>query len=75
MKLEAFRKSRGLTQAELAQALGLRSKGTISMVESGLRPASADLAIKIERYSGGLLKAVDLRPALGAPASPNQQTP
>lgn len=61
MDLETFRKSRGLTQADLAKALGLRSKSYISRLETGAGPgASLRLALKIERFSGGLVKAADL---------------
>lgn len=76
MDLESFRKARGLTQQQLAEAIGLRSKGSISMVERGIRDPSADLAIRLEHFSGGVLKAVDLRPDLAdvtvaGPAEPS----
>lgn len=61
MDLEAFRTSRGLTQEQLAKALGLRSKSYISRLETGLGPpASLRLALKIERFSEGLVRARDL---------------
>lgn len=63
MDLETFRKSRGLTQAQLAEALGLRSKSYISRLETGAGPpASLRLALRIEQYSGGLVKAASLCP-------------
>ena len=62
MKLESFRKSRGLTQLELARALGLRSKSYISRLETGAGPASLRLALRIEQFSDGQVRAADLCP-------------
>jgi transcriptional regulator with XRE-family HTH domain len=63
MNLADFRSSLGLSQEECAKALGLRSKGHISSIENGARPASLKLAMKIERWSGGLVKAESISPA------------
>lgn len=60
MELAAYRKSLGLTQEQVAAALGLRSKGSISMIEAGLRPASLRVALKIERWSAGKVRASDI---------------
>ena len=70
MDLASFRKSRGLSQEECATELGLSatSKGWISEIEaherdpSVGRPASLKLALKIERWSGGKVKAADICP-------------
>lgn len=58
--LESFRKSRGWTQQQLADAAGLRSKGYISAIERGLERCSASLALKIETLSEGEYKARDV---------------
>lgn len=60
--VEEFRKRRGWTQQQLANALGLRSKGYISAIESGSAPCSHRLAQKLEKLSEGELRAADLRP-------------
>jgi transcriptional regulator with XRE-family HTH domain len=65
--LESFRKSRGLTQQQLAEAVGLRSKGYISAIESGREACSLRLALKLERLSDGELKAGDLCEAATGP--------
>jgi len=76
MDLESFRKSRGLTQSDLAHRLGLRSKGYVSRIETGATPCPLRLALKIEKLSGGQVtagslcpEAVDLLPGEGAGAS------
>jgi transcriptional regulator with XRE-family HTH domain len=65
MDLATYRKSRGLTQEQCATELGLRpsSKGWISEIESGERDASLRLALTIEKWSGGKVKAATLSPA------------
>lgn len=62
MDLASFRKSLGLSQEECARALGLSSKGHISDIENGVRPASLRLALKIEKWSGGKVEAAGLSP-------------
>lgn len=60
--LEMFRKARGLTQAELAHQLGLRSKGHISNIESGRERCSLRLALKIEGLGDDAPRAAELCP-------------
>lgn len=60
MDLESFRKSRGLTQEQLASELGLVSKGYVSRIETGDVRAPIKLALQIERWSGGEVRAVEL---------------
>ena len=62
MDLKAYREGRGLSQEECANALGLRSKSYISEIETGAKPASLKLALKIERWSGGSIRAAELCP-------------
>lgn len=45
-KVEAIRKERGLTQAELAEKLGVQ-QSTISLIENAARNPSANLLVKI----------------------------
>lgn len=66
MDLATYRKSQGLTQEQLASLLGLRSKTSISMVESGLRPASLRLALRIEQWSNGEVRAHEVSAEAGA---------
>jgi len=60
MELAAFRKSRDLTLDAFAAAVGIKSKGYISRIESGLDPAGLRLAIRIQRFSEGAVPAIDL---------------
>jgi transcriptional regulator with XRE-family HTH domain len=55
--LRAYRKSRRLTQQQCAKALELKSKGTISCLETGAWHASVELALKIEKWSEGRVPA------------------
>lgn len=63
MKLEAFRKELGLSQEECAKALGLKSKSYICGIERNEVTASLRLALKIEMWSGGRVKATSLNPS------------
>ncbi|MBP6876580.1 MAG: helix-turn-helix transcriptional regulator [Phenylobacterium sp.] len=75
MELESFRKSQGMSQAQLARLLGLNSKGYISCIERRVQRCPLHLALKIERISGGLVTAASLSPEaaeLGASASEAQ---
>jgi transcriptional regulator with XRE-family HTH domain len=62
MDLQSYRKSRGLTQRQVADELGVKSDSLISMIERGERPASIDLAVKIQAWSGGKVLAAELSP-------------
>lgn len=64
MNLAQYRADRGISLEECATQLGLsaRSKGWISEIERGGRPASLRLALKIEQWSGGAVKAASLNP-------------
>jgi DNA-binding XRE family transcriptional regulator len=58
-----YREECGLSQEACASALGLRSKSYISEIETGAKPASLRLALKIERWSGGRVSASSISPA------------
>ncbi len=58
-ELVALRKARGLSQDKLATALGIGSKSYVCDVERTGR-ASAKIALKIESWSGGAIKAHEL---------------
>ena len=63
MQLAEHRKGRGLTVEAAAEELGLKSKGYLSAIENG-RQAPLELALRIQRWSGGEVRAADLRPDL-----------
>lgn len=69
MKLAHHRAALGLSLEQCAVALGLSpsSKGWLSEIENGKRDASLRLALRIERWSKGKVKAAsvctELRPA------------
>lgn len=64
MDFAAYRAQRGLTLEQCAVELGLSptSKGWLSEIETGNsdRRASLRLALKIEQWSGGIVKAASL---------------
>jgi transcriptional regulator with XRE-family HTH domain len=60
MDLAAYRLEKGLSQSQVAAALGIASRGHICELEAGSRPFSIKLALKVERWSGGQVRAVDL---------------
>ena len=60
MSLVTYRKSKGMTQAQFASAMGLRSKGHWSRVERGLESCPLKLALRIENESDGIVGAVTL---------------
>lgn len=53
-KVRYLRERAGLTQAELAQAIGLResSKGFISEIESGKKTPKAELVLRLADHFG-----------------------
>ncbi|MNR24779.1 helix-turn-helix protein [compost metagenome] len=63
-KILAWRKSAGLTQADLARRLGIKARSHISALESGHERISADQAIAIDRLSRGQVTVAELRPDL-----------
>jgi transcriptional regulator with XRE-family HTH domain len=60
MDLRAFRESRGLSQQDVADAIGLASKGHISTLETGASRVGLRTALRIETWSGGEVRAIDL---------------
>ncbi|MBU6167089.1 MAG: helix-turn-helix domain-containing protein [Alphaproteobacteria bacterium] len=63
--IQDWLKSEGRTAISLAAALGI-SKGHLSHIMAGRFRASAELAVKIERETGGAVPRVRLRPDLFA---------
>ncbi len=51
-KLRAARKARGLTQQQMAQLLGYKSKSHYCMVEGGQRGVSVETALRIAEILG-----------------------
>jgi transcriptional regulator with XRE-family HTH domain len=58
--LVALRKRRGLTQQQFAGVLGVRSKVYVSQLETGACPFTIELALKVDGWSGGEIKAPNL---------------
>lgn len=64
MRLKSFRIARNWSQLDLAGQLGLKSRGQIADIENGKERPSADIAIKIDRLSAGVVSVRELRPDL-----------
>jgi transcriptional regulator with XRE-family HTH domain len=60
MDLESFRLARRCTLEEAAAQLGLRSKGYLSSLEKGRVPWPIRLALEVEIWSGGEVRALEL---------------
>ena len=69
MDFATHRASLGLSLEQCAIALGLSptSKGWLSEIENGKRPASLRLALRIERWSEGKVEAGSICPELEEP--------
>lgn len=73
--LTAWREGEDLTQEELANKLGLRSKSYISRLETGVGPPASPLvALRIQSLSGGQVKAESLCPSLALLPAPLART-
>jgi transcriptional regulator with XRE-family HTH domain len=59
MTLAEYRNALGLTQEQCALALGLRNKARVCEIENN-KPVSPELALKIEDWTKGAVKAADL---------------
>lgn len=64
MDLKSWRIARKLSQDDVAASLGLKSRGQVSDIERGKETASAEVAINIDRLSGGLVPVAATRPDL-----------
>lgn len=62
MGLAEYRERRGLTQEAAAAELGLASKGYFSSLENRRVPWPIKLALQVEVWSGGAVRAVELLP-------------
>ncbi len=58
--LKDCREAEGLSQEQLGAAVGVKSKGYLSRIESGAEPAGIRLALRIERFFNGLVRAESL---------------
>ena len=61
-RLVAARKALGLSQPEMAERVGLKSKGFYSRVEQGIETPSIRVALALESETNGAVKAHDLNP-------------
>jgi transcriptional regulator with XRE-family HTH domain len=64
MDFATYRSFKGLTLEQCADALGLKSKGSVADIESGRRAPSVNLALRIEGWSGGAVSASELNPVV-----------
>lgn len=64
MDIASLRAELGLSQEEFARAIGLTSKGQVSLLERGLQPASVPVALAIERLSDGRISAGSICPTV-----------
>lgn len=60
MDLSSYRAHRDISLEQAATELGLSSKGYLSVLENRHAPMSFRLALRIERWSGGEVRAVEL---------------
>jgi DNA-binding XRE family transcriptional regulator len=58
--IASLRKELGLTLDELAEQLGISSKGYLSQIERGVIDCSLSIALRIEEFSGGRIDAASL---------------
>ena len=64
--IQELRRRLGMTQIEFGEAIGLANKTSVSLLERNERPCSAQVAIAIERLSGGKLDAAKLNADVAA---------
>jgi transcriptional regulator with XRE-family HTH domain len=60
MDIASYRESRAISQGQAAIELGLSSRGYFSRLENGFAPIGVKLALKIEAWSAGNVRAIDL---------------
>lgn len=63
MNIRELRAELGMSLEAFANAVGLKSKGQMLMIERGLKP-SVRVALGIEKLSGGRIKASSLNEAV-----------
>ena len=74
MDLRSFRESRGISQAELAKQVGLKSKGYVCDLEKG-RKTTIETALRIQKWSNGQVPARTLLPPEKAALLPDTPEP
>ncbi len=57
MDLATYRKQLGISQEACARALGIKSKAYICRIEREPKAASLKVAMRIEKWSGGKVRA------------------
>lgn len=57
MTIAELRQEMGLTLKDFAEAVGLKSKGQMLLIERGTISPSAKVALRLEELSGGRLSA------------------
>jgi transcriptional regulator with XRE-family HTH domain len=60
--IKSFRRANKLTQQQLADAAGIRSKAYISSIESGAETCSLKVALRLEQFSHGEIDAAAICP-------------
>lgn len=60
--LKQWRAANGITLSAAIDMFGMNSKGYLSDIENGKRPAPLALALEIERVTGGAVPAATLSP-------------
>lgn len=75
MDIKTYLKQHNIqSRRDLAEAAGTKLI-YLRQISTGLRKVSADLAVRLEHASGGLITAYELRPDLPWPRAPCAQPP
>ncbi len=64
--IRQLRDRRGWTLEQLADRIGLKSKGRMSEIERGVTEPSPEVALRLEEISDGLIDAAALSPLIAA---------
>jgi len=62
--IAALRAQLGITQEEFGARIGLKTKGSVSLIERGLAAMSPEVALAIEELSEGAIDASGLNPII-----------
>ncbi len=75
MDLASYRKSRGVSQQQLADHLGIRSKAYVCALERKSKHPTVEMALKIQKWSEGAIRAEELLPPKRAAVVADAQPP